>query len=114
MFEIRVRPPRSQSSPAFVLISPGILLRTLHAARGLIGGDESGWLHRRFPGRLRLDRDGSRNRLRWDVQALRHGADGPQVLRRGETQRVRYAEAADVCVLEDTPTGGRSGCYRVE
>src|SRR6267378_717611 len=103
-----------QCSPAFVLISPGILPRTPHAARGLIGGDESGWLHRRSPGRLRLDRDGSRNRLRCDVQAVRYGTDGPQVLRRGETERVRHAEAADVCLLEDAPAGGRAGCYRVE
>src|SRR5438874_2590770 len=100
--------------PLSTSLSSGILPRTPHAARGLIGGDESGWLHRRSPGWLRLDRDGSRNRLRYDVQAVRHGADGPQVLRRGETERVRHAEAADVRVLEDAPAGGRSRSYRVE
>src|SRR2546423_15204683 len=103
-----------KSESSGTLICQRIPSRTPHAARGLIGGDESGWLHRRSPGWLRLDRDGSRNRLRCDVQAVRRGADGPQVLRRGETERVRHAEAADVCVLKDAPAGGRSGGYWVE
>src|SRR5262245_7380175 len=44
----------------------------------LSGRCELGWLHRRPQWRVRLDRDGSRDRLRRAVQRIRHGRHGAE------------------------------------
>src|SRR5690349_20864419 len=92
-------------------------LSSYHASRRVFGRHEPRWLHRRSSGRLRLDRDGSRDRLWCSVQGFRHDADGPQVVGGGpQTTGEWRAELrdADLCLLPHVAPGCRARRDRLE